>query len=256
MIDPSAELDSTVQVSAGAVIGPHVQIGAETRIGPYAVIERNTRLGKRNRVWQFASVGADTQDQKYHGEPSTLEIGDDNQIREFTTIQRGTEGGGMVTRIGSRVLLMNYVHVAHDCQIGDDVILSNSTEIAGHTIMEEWVIAGGMCGVHQFVRIGGHAFLAAGAMAAQDVPPYSMVAGDRARLIGVNTVGLERRRFSAETIAALRRAMRTIFYSTMLRPEALAQVIERDGKIPEVRRLVDFIKASRRGVVSRSSEEA
>jgi len=255
VIDPSAELDSTVEVGPGAVIGPRVRLGAATRIGPYAVIERNTTLGKRNRVWQFASIGADTQDQKYHGEPSTLEIGDDNQIREFTTIQRGTEGGGMVTRIGSRVLLMNYVHVAHDCQIGDDVILSNSTEIAGHTIMEEWVIAGGMCGVHQFVRIGGHAFLAAGAMAAQDVPPYSMVAGDRARLIGVNTVGLERRGFSAETIAALRRAMRTLFYSAKLRQEAIGVVLERDGSVPEVRRLVDFIKASKRGVVSRGGEE-
>ncbi len=254
MIDRTADLDSSVEIGPGAVIGPRVRIGAETRIGPYAVIERNTTLGRCNRVWQFASVGADSQDQKYRGEPSTLEIGDDNQIREFTTIQRGTEGGGMVTRIGSRVLLMNYVHVAHDCQIGDDVILANSTEIAGHAILEDWVIASGMCGVHQFVHIGAHAFLAAGAMVAQDVPPFSMVAGDRARLVGVNSVGLERRGFSPDKIEALRRTMRTLFYSKLRQSEAIAQVTERDGEIPEVRAIVDFIANSKRGVVGRSRE--
>ena len=173
-------------------------------IGPYAVIEGHTTIGARNRIFQFASIGAAPQDLKYHGEPSRLEIGDDNRIREFTTIHRGTEGGGMLTRIGNHVLVMNYVHVAHDCLIGDHSILANSTEIAGHCVLEEWVVTAGMCGIHQFSRIGAHAMLAAGSKVAQDVPPYSMVAGDRARLVGINAVGLERRGFSPEVIAALR----------------------------------------------------
>ena len=181
------------------MIGPEVRIGAATRIGPYAVIEGHTTIGARNRIFQFASIGAAPQDLKYHGEPSRLEIGDDNRIREFTTIHRGTEGGGMLTRIGNHVLVMNYVHVAHDCLIGDHSILANSTELAGHCVLEEWVVTAGMCGVHQFSRIGAHAMLAAGSKVAQDVPPYSMVAGDRARLVGINAVGLERRGFSPES---------------------------------------------------------
>jgi UDP-N-acetylglucosamine acyltransferase len=243
-----------VVVGPGAVIGPRVRIGAETVIGPHAVIERNTTLGRRNRIYQFASIGSDTQDLKYRGEPSTLEIGDDNRIREFTSIQRGTEGGGMVTRIGNHVLVMNYVHVAHDCQIGDHVILANSTEIAGHCVIDEWANVAGMCGVHQFTQIGAHAFLAAGSMVSQDVPPYSMVAGDRARLVGVNEIGLERRGFPAATILALKSAIRKLFYSQLLREDAIRLVLEEHGAIAEVRRLVEFIQKSKRGVVSRERE--
>jgi UDP-N-acetylglucosamine acyltransferase len=254
VIDRRAQLDSSVEVGPGAVIGAEVSIGPDTVIGPNAVIEGITTIGARNRIFQFAAVGAITQDLKYRGEPSRLEIGDDNRIREFTTIHRGTEAGGMVTKIGNDVLVMNYVHVAHDCQVGDHSIISNSTELAGHIVFEEYVVAGGMCGVHQFCRVGAHAFLAAGAMVAQDVPPYAMVAGDRARVVGVNSVGLERRGFSAQTIAALKRAYRTLFFSKMLRDEAMKAVLERDGAIPEVRQLVDFIAASERGVVSRSRD--
>ncbi len=238
----------------GVVIGPNVRVGAETRLGPYAVIERDTTIGVRNRIFQFAALGADTQDQKYHGEPSSLEIGDDNQIREFATIHRGTESGGAVTRIGNHVLVMNYAHIAHDCQIGDHVWLANSTEVAGHTIIEEWAISGGMVGIHQFSHIGAHAFLGGGSVVTQDVPPYSMVAGDRARLVGVNEVGLQRRGFSAETIAAIKSAMRTIFYSHMLRADAIANVLEKYGSVPEVCRLVEFVRNSKRGVVSRERE--
>jgi UDP-N-acetylglucosamine acyltransferase len=192
---------------------------------------------------------------KYHGEPSRLEIGDRNRIREFTTIHRGTEGGGMVTRIGSDVLLMNYVHVAHDCQVGDHSIIANSTEIAGHCVLEEWVVTAGMCGIHQFSRIGGHAIVAAGSKVAQDVPPYSMVAGgDRARLVGVNSIGLERRGFSPEVIAALKSAFRTLFYGKLLRDDAVAEIRAAHGKFPEVCRLVDFITGSQRGVVGRDRE--
>ncbi len=243
-----------MQVGPGAVIGPHVRIGPETVIGPYAVLEGDTTIGAGNRIFQFASVGADPQDLKYQGEPSRLEIGNYNRIREFTTIHRGTEGGGMVTRIGNHVLLMNYTHIAHDCQIGDHSIIANSTEVAGHCVLGEWVVTAGMCGVHQFSRIGAHAFVAAGSKVAQDVPPYAMVAGDRARLVGVNTTGLERRGFDPETIMAIKRAFRTLFYGKLLRDEAIRQILDEYGRFAEVRRLVDFILKSERGVVGRDRE--
>ncbi len=244
-----------MQVGPGAVIGARVRIGPDTVIGPYAVIEGETTIGAGNRIFQFASLGADPQDLKYQGEASRLEIGNYNRIREFTTVHRGTAGGGMVTRIGNHVLLMNYTHIAHDCQIGDHSIIANSTEIAGHCVVEEWVVTAGMCGVHQFSRIGAHAFLAAGAKTAQDVPPYAMVAGtDRARLVGVNTTGLERRGFDSETVTAIKSAFRTLFYSRLLREEAIAQVLEEHGHRAEVRRLLDFILNSERGVVGRDRE--
>lgn len=254
MIDRRADLDSSVRIGPGAVIGAKVRIGPQTVIGPYAVIEGDTTIGARNRIFQFASVGADPQDLKYRGEPSRLEIGDDNRIREFTTIHRGTEGGGMVTRIGNSVLLMNYAHVAHDCQVGDHSIIANSTELAGHCVLEEWVVTAGMCGVHQFIHIGAHAFVAAGSKVAQDVPPYAMVAGDRARLVGVNSIGLERRGFDTETIAAIKAALRTLFYGKLLRHQAIPQILEKNGHVAEVRRLVDFILKSERGVVGRDRE--
>jgi UDP-N-acetylglucosamine acyltransferase len=223
-------------------------------IGPYAVIEGQTTIGAGNRIFQFASIGADRQDLKYQGEPSTLEIGSHNRIREFTTIHRGTAGGGMVTRIGNHVLLMNYTHVAHDCQIGDHSIIANSTEIAGHCVLEEWVVTAGMCGVHQFSRIGAHAFIAAGTKISQDVPPYAMVAGDRARVVGVNTTGLERRGFVPDTVAAIKSAFRTLFYGKLLRDEAIQEILDKHGHLAEVRRLVDFILKSERGVVGRDRE--
>ncbi len=255
MIDISAELDSSVEIGPGAVIGPNVRIGANTVVGPYAVIESNTTIGARNHIFQFASLGTPPQDLKFRGEPSMLEIGDDNQIFEFTTLHRGTETGGMVTRIGNHAFLMNYVHIAHDCQIGDHVVVANSSGIAGHCIIEEWAIVEGMCGVHQFCRIGAHAILAAGSKVAQDVPPYSMVAGgERARLVGVNLVGLQRRNFSPETIAALKTAMRTLFYSKLIRADAIQKVLDEQGPFPEVRRLVEFVQKSQRGVVGRERD--
>ena len=254
VIDRRAELDSSVQVGPGAVIGAHVRIGPETMVGPYAVIEGETTIGAGNRIFQFASVGADPQDLKYQGEASRLEIGNYNRIREFTTIHRGTAGGGMVTRIGNHVLLMNYTHIAHDCQVGDHAIIANSTEIAGHCVVEEWVVTAGMCGVHQFSRVGAHAFVAAGSKIAQDVPPYAMVAGDRARLVGVNTTGLERRGFDSGIIMAIKSAFRTLFYGKLLRDEAIRQILDEYGHISEVRRLVEFILKSERGVVGRDRE--
>jgi UDP-N-acetylglucosamine acyltransferase len=255
VIDPRAEIDSTAEIGPGAVIGPQVRIGGGTVVGPYVVIDSLTTIGERNQIFQFASLGAAPQDLKYKGEPSRLEIGNGNRIREFTTLHRGTEGGGMVTRIANDVLLMNYVHVAHDCQIGDHSIIANSTEIAGHCVLEEWVVTAGMCGIHQFSRIGAHAIVAAGSKVAQDVPPYSMVAGsDRARLVGVNSVGLERRGFSSAAVNALKAAFRTLFYSKLLRDDAIKEILVQYGEVPEVRRLVDFITTSPRGVVGRDRE--
>ncbi|HEX4210315.1 MAG TPA: acyl-ACP--UDP-N-acetylglucosamine O-acyltransferase [Candidatus Binataceae bacterium] len=255
VIDAKAEVDSTVQIGAGAVIGPEVSIGAGTTIGPYAVIEGPTVVGARNQIFQFASIGAAPQDLKYRGEPSRLVIGDNNRIREFTTIHRGTEGGGMLTKIGNSVLVMNYAHIAHDCFIGDHAIIANSTELAGHCVLEEWVVTAGMCGVHQFSHIGAHAFIAAGSKVAQDVPPYAMVAGDRrARLIGVNSTGLERRGFAPGTITALKSAFRTLFYGKLLREEAIRQVLNEHGHSAEVRRVVEFITESERGVVGRDRD--
>jgi UDP-N-acetylglucosamine acyltransferase len=233
------------------VIGPRVKIGAGTTIGPHTVIASNTTIGARNQIFQFASIGEVTQDLKFHGEPSTLEVGDDNKIREFVTIQRGTEGGGMVTRIGNGTLIMNYVHIGHDCIVGDNCILVNSSQLGGHCVLEEYASVEAMCGVHQFVRVGAHAFTAAGAKVAQDVPPYSMVAGDRARLVGVNEIGLQRRGFTPDTIAAIKAATRTLFYSKLLREDAVKKVLDEYGQLPEVRRLVDFINNSTRGVVGR-----
>jgi len=243
-----------VQIGPGVVIGPNVRIGPDTTIGPYAVIEGPTTIGARNQIFQFASLGAAPQDLKYRGEPSRLEIGDDNKIREFATIHRGTEGGGMLTRIGNGVLVMNYVHIAHDCIIGDHCIMANSTELAGHCVLEDWVFAAGLCGVHQFTRIGQHAMLAAGSKVAQDVPPFAMVQGDRARLVGINTLGLQRRNFDPATTAAIKRAFRTLFFSRLLREQAIAKVMERDGEVAEVRQIVDFLQRSERGVVSRSRD--
>jgi UDP-N-acetylglucosamine acyltransferase len=254
VIDPEAELDSSVQVGPGVVIGPHVRIGAGTVIGPYAVLDSNTTIGARNQIFQFASIGAAPQDLKYKGEPSSVEIGDDNKIREFCTIHRGTEGGGMVTKIGNDVLVMNYVHIAHDCRIGDHSILANSTEIAGHCVLEEWVVTAGMCGFHQFTRIGAHAMVAAGSKVAQDVPPYSMVAGDRARLVGINELGLERRGFKPATITAIKAAVRKLFYSSTLREDALRELDDEFAGVAEVERLVAFIRESKRGVVGRERE--
>jgi UDP-N-acetylglucosamine acyltransferase len=253
-VDPCAQLDSSAQIGPGVVIGPQVRIGPETTVGAYTVIEGDTTIGARNRIFQFASLGSAPQDLKYHGEPSRLEIGDDNKIREFATVHRGTEGGGMVTRIGNGVLVMNYVHVAHDCIVGDHCIVANSTQLGGHCVLEDWVVAAALCGLHQFTRIGRHAMLAAGSRVAQDVPPFAMVQGDRARLVGVNTVGLERRSFDAATTAAIKRAYRTLFFSKLLRDQAIAKVLERDGEVAEVRGIIEFLQRSERGVVGRSRD--
>ncbi len=254
MIDRRADLDTSVEVGPGAVIGPNVRIGANTVVGPYAVIESNTTIGARNHIFQLASIGAEPQDLKFKGEPSMVEIGDDNLIREFCTIHRGTEGGGMVTRIGNHVLAMNYVHIAHDCIIGDYCILANSTELAGHIVFEDHVRAMGGVLIQQFTRMGAYSMLAAGARVELDVPPYAIVSGDRARLVGVHEIGLQRNGFSPEKIAVIKNAMRKLFFSKLTREEAIKEVVAEYCDVPEVVRMVSFIQDSKRGVVGRERE--
>jgi UDP-N-acetylglucosamine acyltransferase len=254
VIDSRAEVDSSVEIGPGAVIGPNVRIGANSVVGPYAVIASNTTIGARNHIFQFASIGAEPQDLKFKGEPSVVEIGDDNLLREFCTIHRGTEGGGMVTRIGNHVLAMNYVHIAHDCIIGDHCILANSTELAGHIVFEDHVRAMGGVLIQQFASMGAYSMLAAGARVELDVPPYAIASGDRARLVGVHEVGLQRNGFSPDQIAIIKNAMRKLFFSKLTREEAINEVLAEYRGVPEVERLVSFIQNSKRGVVGRERD--
>jgi UDP-N-acetylglucosamine acyltransferase len=244
----TAELDTGVVVGAFAVVGPAVRIGRESWVGPHAVIEGRTTVGAHNRIFQFASVGAVPQDLKYRGEPSALELGDDNTVREFTSLQPGTAGGGMVTRIGSGCLFMVNSHVGHDCLLGDNVVLANGAALGGHCVIERHAIVGALAGVHQFVRVGESALCAAGAMVSKDVPPFCTAAGDRARLYGLNLVGLRRRGFSPATVAALKRAYRLLFGATRAWRAAVAETEAALGAVPEVARLLAFLAASRRGV--------
>ncbi|HVN28222.1 MAG TPA: acyl-ACP--UDP-N-acetylglucosamine O-acyltransferase [Candidatus Binataceae bacterium] len=254
VIDSRAELAGSVEIGPGVVIGPRVKIGANTVIGPHAVIESDTTIGARNHIYQFASIGAEPQDLKFKGEPSVVEIGDDNLIREFSTIHRGTEGGGMVTRIGSHVLVMNYVHVAHDCIIGDYCILANSTELAGHIVFEDHVRAMGGVLIQQFTRMGAYSMLAAGARIEFDVPPFAIASGDRARLVGVHEIGLQRAGFDADKINLIKSAMRKLFFSKLTREEAVKEVAAEFCGIPEVEQLLSFIRNSRRGVIARERD--
>jgi len=248
VVHPDAQLHETVEVGAFAVIGPKVRIGEGTRVGPHVVIEGRTTLGARNRVFQFSSLGAAPQDLKYGGEDTELVIGDENQIREFTTLHIGTAGGGGATRVGHRNLFMANSHVAHDCVVGSGCILANSAALGGHVQVEDHVILSGLTAVHQFTRLGRHAFIAGGAMVVMDVPPYCMAQGDRAELVGLNTVGLERHGFSEERIARIKEAYRILFRSKLGVAEALAKMKAELGGHPEIDHLIDFVSQSKRGL--------
>jgi UDP-N-acetylglucosamine acyltransferase len=248
IVHPEAQLDPTVEVGPFSVIGPRVKIGPRTRVGPHAVIEGATTIGADNRIFQFASLGAIPQDLKYAGEDTRLEIGDRNQIREFTSLHLGTVQGGSLTKIGSGCLFMANSHVAHDCVVGDGVILANSVALAGHCVVEDHVICGGLSGVHQFTRLGRHAFISGGAMVAMDIPPYCTAQGDRAQLAGLNTVGLTRNGFTAEQVARIKGAYKIVFRSGLGLREALARVAAEFGGNPEIDHFVRFIEGSERGI--------
>ncbi len=248
VIAPGAELDATVEVGPYAVIGPRVKIGPRTKVGALAVIEGHTTIGADNHIFHHTSVGAIPQDLKYAGEPTKLVIGDKNQIREFATVHLGTAQGGGVTRVGSSCLLMANSHVAHDCVVGDHVVIANSSALAGHVVVEDHVIFGGLSGVHQFSRVGQYAFISGGAMVTMDVPPYCCAQGDRAQLSGLNTVGLTRAGFTPEAIARVKAAYKMVFRGGLGLREALARVTAEFGGHPEIDHFVRFIEGSERGI--------
>lgn len=247
LVDPGARIGANVSIGAYSIIGPEVEIGDGTSIGPHVVIESNTRIGRDNRIWQFASLGAAPQDKKFHGESSRLEIGDRNVIREFVSFNRGTEDGGGITRIGNDNWLLAYTHVAHDCVVGDHCVFSNNSTLAGHVEIGDWVIMSGFAGVHQFCRIGAHAFLGMGVLVSGDVPPYTMVAGDaQGRPRGINSEGLKRRGFDSERIGAIKRAYRTLYVAGLPLAEARQQLAEQARESDDVRALLDFIDSGER----------
>ena len=253
IIDPRAELDSSVSVGPYAVIGAGVRIGAQTSIGAHCVLEGPLTIGRGNRFFPFCSIGAAPQDKKYAGEPTELRIGDGNTVREFVTINRGTAQGGGATRVGDDNWIMAYVHVAHDCQVGSHTILANTTNLAGHVEVGDWVILGGYTGVHQFCKIGAHAMSGVGSVVLHDIPPFVMVSGNSAAAHGINTEGLRRRGFSAERIQALRRAYRTIYKAGLTLDQARSELRESaaldEPSAADLRLLADFLDGVTRGIV-------
>ncbi|MBB5019556.1 UDP-N-acetylglucosamine acyltransferase [Chitinivorax tropicus] len=249
IVEHGAQIGEGVKIGAYSVIGPHVSIGEGTEIGPHVVIEGHTSIGCDNHIFQFASLGAAPQDKKYAGEPTRLEIGDRNTIREFCTFNLGTVQDGGVTRIGSDNWIMAYVHIAHDCQIGDRTILANNTTLAGHVHVGDWVFLGGFTSVHQFCKIGAHAMTAFTAAVTQDVPPYITAAGNRAGPHGINSEGLKRRGFSAESIMAIKRAYKVLYRQGLSLDEAKMQLAEMARGEPAVQLFLDFIMGSERGII-------
>jgi len=249
IVDPAAELAPGVSVGPYAIIQGRVVIGPDTEIGPHVVIKEYTTIGARCRIFQFAALGEIPQDLKFQGEVSHLVIGDDNTIREFATMHRGTTGGGGVTRVGNGSLFMAYTHVAHDCVIGNQVIMSNAATLGGHIIVEDKAIIGGLAAVHQFCRIGRHAFVGGASAVARDVPPYTIAYGNRAKLAGLNLVGLKRSGFSDATIQSLKQAYEILFLSSLSLKEATQKVRQELPQSPEVQHLLEFIESSERGLV-------
>ena len=249
IVAPDAEIGEGVVIGAFTVIGPGVKIGDGSWIGPHAVINGPTTLGRQNKVFQFASVGDAPQDKKYAGEPTRLEVGDRNVFREFCTINRGTVGGRNVTRIGDDCLFMAYSHVAHDSIVGNRCVLSNCTALAGHVELGDWVILSGYSAVHQFCKIGAHAFLANNAAVTRDVPPYLLVAGSPAEPKGINSEGLKRRGFDASQISNIKNAYRLLYRSGLKLVEAEARLKELSASQPELVPFVNFLSSSERSII-------
>ena len=249
VIDPSARIGSNVTIGAFSVIGANVQIGEGSWIGPHVVINGPTTIGKENRIFQFASIGEIPQDKKFHGESSTLEIGDRNTIREFVTINRGTEDGGGVTRIGNDNWLMAYIHIAHDCFIGNAVTMANAASLAGHVKVDDYAILGGFTLVHQFCTIGSFSFCGMGSAISKDVLPYLMVSGNPAQPHGLNVEGLKRRNTDKDTMQALREAYRIIYRSGHTVKEAKLHLMGLAEQFEPVARMVAFLEQSERGIL-------
>jgi len=249
IVHPGAKIAKGAEVGAYSIIGEHVEIGAGTWIGPHAVIEGHTRIGKANRIFQFCSVGAIPQDKKYAGEPTRLEIGDNNTIREFCTLNTGTVQDAGVTRIGNDNWIMAYVHVAHDCHIGHHTIMANGATLGGHVHIGDWVFLGGLSGVHQFVRIGAHAMTGFQTRLSQDLPPYVTAADNPAVAHGINSEGLKRRGFSSESIMVIKRAYKTLYKSGLSLEDAKAAIAALVDEHAELKLLSDFLATSERGII-------
>lgn len=248
IVDQNAVIGEGVQIGAYSIIGPNVSLGDNCWIGPHVVIEGHTTIGEATRIFQFASVGSEPQDLKFHGEPSKLIVGKRNTVREFVTLQPGTEGGGMLTQIGDGNLFMANTHVGHDCIVGNGNIFANSAALSGHVTIMNNVIVGGLAGIHQFVRIGSHAFISGGAMVRSDVPPYCFGQGDTCQLRGVNALGLERHGFSKEQIMSVRKAYRHFFSSIGGMQEKIDSLPSELADEPKIQTLIDFIEGSSRGI--------
>jgi len=255
MIHQTAIIDATAQIADDVSIGPYSIIGADVKIasgtwvGPHVVINGPTTIGKNNKIFQFSSIGEDPQDLKFSGETTHLEIGDENTIRENVTISRGTEDGGAITRIGNNNLLMAYVHIAHDCQVGNHIVFSNSASCAGHVEIGDHAILGGFTLVHQFTKIGSRSFTSMGAIINQDVPPYVIVASNYGKASGINKVGLKRSGYNDEVIRAIVNAYKLMVRSKKPRAQAMQEAADLISQYPEVKYMADFISQSERGIV-------
>jgi len=248
LVDPTAHLGADVAVGPYAIVGPHVTVGERTSIAALAVIERNTRIGAGVKVGYGTIIGNDPQDLKYKGEETWVEIGDGTIVREYCTINRGTTATGK-TAIGQRCFIMTYVHIAHDCVIGNDVILANGIQMAGHVSVEDRAIVSGLVPIHQFVRIGTYAFVGGGSRVNQDVPPFTRAVGNPVHLYGLNSVGLQRAGFSPDVKLALKRAYRLLFNSDLTVSQGIARARMELPQVPEVEKFLSFIEASQRGVM-------
>ena len=249
IIDPGATLAEDVAVGPYSVIGPDVEIGPGCVIGPHVVIKGPTRIGRNNRIYQFASIGDDPQDKKYRGEPTRLEIGDDNTIREYCTLNRGTVQDEGVTRIGSRNWIMAYVHIAHDCVLGSDIVMANNASLAGHVHIDDHAILGGFAMVHQFCKIGAYAFLQFAAGVNRDVPPFVVASGIPAKPAGLNTEGLRRHGFDADRVGALKKAYKLLYRSGLRLEEARTEIAALAAESPDVARFGHFLESNPRSII-------
>ena len=255
-VSPNAELGDNVVIGHCAVVEDNVVIGEGSRVDAFASIKAYTRMGKNNHIHSYAMVGGIPQDLKFHGEVSQLEMGDNNTVREFATIHRGTEGGGGITKIGSNNLFMAYTHIAHDCILGNNIIMSNAATLAGHVTVEDSAILGGLCALHQFTHVGKFAFLGGMSGLAMDLPPYMLAAGHRAELHGPNLVGLRRLHLPREAVSAIRAAYRTIWLSGIPRQEALDKAENEFSDVSQVQEIISFIRSSQRGVLTATARES
>jgi UDP-N-acetylglucosamine acyltransferase len=249
IIAPGARIAPGVEVGPYSIIGAAVEIGEGSWVGAHVVLDGRMRIGRGNRIFHFASLGAPPQDKKYAGEDTSVEIGDGNTIREYVTINRGTSQDVGVTRLGDDNWLMAYTHLAHDCQVGSHTIFANCAQLAGHVVVEDWVILGGFTNVHQFVQVGAHSFTGMATILTQDLPPFVRAAGNPSRPFGLNSKGLARRGFTAQALAALKHAYRTLYRGGLGLEEAKRELEAQAAAFPEVRRFLDFIVRSKRGII-------